>query len=397
MIGDSLNSPFGQPLFLALAAIVIALGIFVSAACVSLLAHHVVSARRRRLRASLVARATRLLAPAIVTAGGLTECVEHARRRLGDGAVAEVLRRARVEIKGPCAMELTSELARIGEVERLSREARSRWLWRRRAAVRGLGECGGMVAREALLRAANDLEPDVRRAARDGLLNDGLPESTEVAIRSFLDDLPRNFGWRREFYSRLATRSPAALLDLTTSGRLTTHDEKIALEALGDIHEQRALEHARGRLRSADPEMRSTATRVLGKLRDAESAPAIAALLDDPAWYVRAAAARAFEHLPATDEHLSALGDRLTDPAWWVRANAARTLAHKDQAGADVLLRTMEGTDRFARQTAITAISRIEISPAVRARLAEMLRRLESDPQTRNMAALVQAAPGGPK
>ncbi|MEW6363560.1 MAG: HEAT repeat domain-containing protein [Acidobacteriota bacterium] len=394
MIGGYLSQTFGYTLFMILAAVVLTLGAVVTVVCFALLAHHMLSSRRRQYRAALVARAIKLLAPVVATGGDLDLAVADARRRVGDRAVAEVLRRARLELKGAVASQLSRLLSEMGETSRLAQEARSRRTWKRTAAIRGLGECGGDQACNYLITAAQDPQPAVRRAARDALLSDRREESVRAAVISFLDDVPKRSGWRREFYSRLASVASGALLDLTTSGKLEPREEKLALEALGDVRERRAIPHARARLSAEDAELRATAVRVLGKLGDIESEQSMVRLLDDPESFVRSTAARAIEAIPAQASTLDALGKRLTDPVWWVRANAAHTLAHKGEDGAQILVEIMEGSDRYAQQISISALTHVNFSRAIQERLEQLLPRFSSDPETGAMLALLRTAQG---
>lgn len=394
MIATAGGPVAGATIFTVLAVLVLALGVIVAAVCLSLMIHHLVSSHRRLRHAARMRRAATLLAPYLVGGNDLPQAVGEARKRLGDRAVADVLRRARTEIKGPRAAAISEALAEMGEVDRLKGIAASRRAWKRMAAIRGLGECGGDEAQQLLLSAVRDPDPVVRRAARDGLLADGRPDSIQAAIGSFLEDVPKRSGWRREFYARMATMASPALLEETVAGRFPPAEEKLAMEALGDVREMRVMSHARARLSASDPEIRATAARVLGKLGDTGSVPALINLLDDSEWYVRASAARALEFIPVDEPALDALGKRLSDSVWWVRADAALSLAGQGEAGANVLITVMEGEDKYARDTAMAAIARTGLTPATRRRLRDILPKLTADPEAASSLAILQAAPG---
>lgn len=252
--------------------------------------------------------------------------------------------------------------------------------------VRGLGECGGATARAAMIEAASDPSPGVRRAARDGLLNDGHPDAIQAGIASFLIDLPRRAGWRRAFYARLASVGSGALLELVESHKLNTEERKLAIEALADAGASKALPLSIALLDSNEPELRATAARGVGKLGGVTELGLAMARLEDDEWFVRAAAARAIETILTShgrevsvtqiDRIAEALGASLVDRSWWVRANAARALARTGSVGADVLLSTAEGADTYARDAALAALAMADLNQAARAKLDGIISRL---------------------
>jgi len=359
--------------FRAIIIVVFTLVALIATFCLGLVAHHALSSRRRNRRGRLVRQATPYLAALIGSWERLSPALREARRRYGDWATAVVLREARREVRGDRATEISAALLEMGEVRRLQRAARSRAGWKRAQAVRELGQCGGDVARVELVEAAQDPSPEVRRAARDGLLSDGRPESVQAAMRSFLRDAPTRSTWRRSFYAHLASAAATELRGLLASGALAGDEEKLGLEALGDARDPEAVPLARERLSARDPEIRATAARVAGKLNDSFSGPQLVALLRDSEWFVRASAARAFESLRADPAALSALGKSLADETWWVRTNATRALARQGEAGAEILLAAADGPDAYSRDAALAALSLVPLAPAARSRFDRIL------------------------
>ena len=362
--------------FRVIVIVVLALVALITAFCLGLVVHHSFSSHRRNRRGWLVRQATADLAAHIGAAEPLSAPVRNARRRYGDWATAVVLREARGEVRGERAAELSAALLEMGEVQRLRQAARSRSEWRRAQAVRELGQCGGDEARAEMLEAAQDSSPEVRRAAMDGLLSDGRPESVQAAMRSFLRDAPTRTTWKRSFYAHLANAAANELRGLLVSGALAGNEEKLGLEALGDARDPEAVPLARERLSARDPELRATAARVVGKLDDAASGPKLVSLLRDSEWFVRAAAARAFESLRADPAALSALGASLADEIWWVRANATRALAQQGEAGAEVLLAAANGLDLFSRDAALAALGQVPMVPADKSHFDRILTRI---------------------
>lgn len=330
--------------------------------------HHMITDRERRKNRERFERASIALASHFVSnSPKLDEAVDRARRTEGDRAVALVLRRARYDLDSQVCDRITVILQRVGEIDSLVKESASRRDWKRTLGVRGLGECGGAKALKVLLTAADDESSEVRRAARDGLLANGSPQAVHTAIRSFIRDLPRRAGWRRSFYARLAVSAAQELTELIRSGELSSGEEKLAIEALGDAGRPAALKLALERVASEDAESRGTAMRVIGKVGTERELTLLYEGLKDKEWFVRAAAARAVEWLLALKQvretspvHQVAareLGNTLGDTSWWVRANAARALSRLGPAGVKVLLQNVDSKDRYARDAAIAAVS----------------------------------------
>lgn len=362
--------------FRLIVVVVLALVALITVFCLGLVVHHSFSSQRRNRRGRLVRQATADLAAHIGAVEPLSAAVRSARRRYGDWATAVVLREARGELRGERAVELSAVLLEMGEVQRLRQAARSRSEWKRAQAVRELGQCGGDEARAELIAAAQDSSPDVRRAAMDGLLSDGRPESVQAAMQTFLRDAPTRTTWKRSFYAHLASAAAKELRGLLASGALSGNEEKLGLEALGDARDPEAVPLARERLSARDPELRATAARVVGKLDDAASGPKLVSLLRDSEWFVRAAAARAFESLRADPAALSALGESLADEIWWVRANATRALAQQGKAGAEALLAAADGLDLFSRDAALAALGQVRMVPADKSHFDRILTRI---------------------
>lgn len=333
------------------------LGAIAFTSCIALVIHHAVSEAVRVRRERRADEALVLLAAAIIDGEELCSLAALAARRFGGDAVGEVLRRARNDIAGDRAKAITAALESIGEVGKLQRLASSRNTARRRTAIRHLGECGGDGARDALQNALGDREWEVRRAARDGLLSDGRDESIRVAVASYVGETTQNLGWRRSFYARFALVAPAQLCGLLQRATLNPAEEKLAIEALGHARSSIAIPEIRARLTAGDPELRASAARFAGKLRDLASTPSLVQLLTDPDWFVRAAAARGLETLPKTPTTLLALGTCLTDPSWWVRSNAARSLSRDGEPGFAILRTAIAGDDAYARDAAYAALA----------------------------------------
>lgn len=354
---------------------VVLLFIIVVVLAIIVIGHHVVTERHRHLNRLRFESAALTLAPHLISlSSNLDREIPAARLRCGDRAVALVLRKIRFELKGELAGRASAILDEMGEISRLLHEARSRRDWRRLVAVRALGECGGARARKALIHAAYDKSDEVRGAAREGLLHDGTEDAVRVAVESFVSAPPQRDGARHSFYIRLAAASEEQMAALMRSGRLPGSEQKLALEAMGDVGRRTALALAKEHLMGRDAEMRASAIRVIGKVGGESEIKMAIRALDDDQWYVRAAAARALEWLLSNRSTAAAAAERqtarerlqkhLSDPAWWVRANSARALAHAGEEGLELLRRGTASGDEFARDASLAALGMLGELPA---------------------------------
>jgi hypothetical protein len=386
----------GSGVLQTMAWLVAALGIVAFGLATFLFVYHVVSSRRRQRRRRQVQQATAFLGPRLLDRDKLPEHVTTCRQNHGDWATGVVLRESRCELAGDAAERLARQLVAMGEVDRLQRELRSRHAWKRARACRALGEIGAPEAREALLVASRDNDAEVRRSARDGLLADGSDVAIGRAIESYLDDVRVAGPWKRSFYARLAATGRRPLRELVASGKLPAAEEKLALEAIGDARDPEAVALVRERLASPDPELRATAARAAGKLDDQGARAALTGLLADPHWFVRAAAAKAFESVQADPRVIQELRRCLHDDAWWVRTNAAHALVCQGEKGAGPLLDVADhDEDRYARDAALAALGHGLLSPQDRQRLETLLPRLLAEPGTESLRPLLRAIPGG--
>ena len=359
----------GDPLAgLWLGRLLVAMAAIVGVSVCFLLTHHAASLRREASRRRRVAAAALELAPYLAGRGAtpaapaaLAACI----RAHGRFATATVLRRARRSLAGPAERAVSALLEQIGETRRLARSARRGGALRRGRALRRLAGCGGPRARRELLRAISDRRPDVRRIAREGLLELRDPFSVRAGVAAFLAEPVLPPSWSRAFFLRLATWAPGELRRLTAGRRLPPELEKLALEALAETGDAAAAPLALAGIRSPAAEMRAAGVRLLGAIGDRRWTPLVARLLEDPEWFVRATAARALGGLGGSQGALEALGFGLTDPHWWVRANAARSLAQLGSTGMHRLARAASAGHGRARRAAMPELLRLaDTAPA---------------------------------
>ncbi len=259
----------------------------------------------------------------------------------GERAVADALRQARPYLERGPGRSVSESLEAIGEVERLEREARSLLPGRRLKAIAGLGECGGSRAAKILVGLLDRGDRVTRRAAREAILHAEHEPSFSAALDSYLADEPEPYGLRGAFHSVVAARAPSLLSERLVNDQLNARHSKLALEALGEVHHESTLTWARDQIAGDDPEIRASACRFVGRLRDATSVDDLLGRLDDPEWFVRCVAARSLGFFALREPALSRLSEALDDPASWVRTNVAKSLVRQGPRGASEVRRAL--------------------------------------------------------
>ncbi len=310
-------------------------------------AREIVTAWRRRRRRSIEPEILRY-------AHGSTESLLPAlggRLRRRDRAVVEEILIDHVQrVRGIEQERLGRALDELGFVDRHIEGLRSPRWWRRATAAEKLGLAGARRAREALVAALDDDDPEVRiRAAKSLGMVGGV--ASAVPLISALKE-PNRWSTIRiadilaEIGRPVTRELMDAFPDLAVPARLA------ALDILGRIRPLEAAPWIRDRLHDPERDVRARAAHALGSIGEPGSGPALAAALDDDDWPVRAMAAKALGrvHWQAA---IPELCRALRDPEWWVRANAAEALRAFGDAGLTALDRMLDDNDRYARHQAV--------------------------------------------
>lgn len=112
---------------------------------------------------------------------------------------------------------------------------------------------------------------------------------------------------------------------------------------------------------SKDNEMKIKSIKALGEMSYIESAPALAAHLDDKDYLVRSEVAKALGKIGAS-EYSEEIAKSLSDKNWWVRYNTAQALARFGEEGITLLKETAkEEKSPEARGISIHILSEIEL------------------------------------
>ena len=250
-------------------------------------------------------------------------------------------------------LDLVRALEERGVVARYLRDAKSSMKWTRARALRILGELKVPVSVPTLLQSLEDKDADVRNVAARSLGRMKL-QAAEEALVSLLGKHDQAISARIaaiciEMGPRTAPLLIRSLRDGSPKARFWS------ARILGEIRDPRAVRSLGDALLDVDSEVRSAATWALGEIGERATAPLVEPLLRDPIWYIRAHAAESLGKL-GDGNYAPPLGEALRDRSWWVRKNALDALVRLGDPSKPVLLRTLQGDDRFARECAVEAL-----------------------------------------
>ncbi len=250
-------------------------------------------------------------------------------------------------------LDVVRALEEQGVVARFLRDAKSPMKWTRARALRVLGELKVPVSVPTLLQALEDRDADVRNVAVRSLGRMKL-QAAEEALVSLLGKHDQAISARIaaiciEMGPRTAPLLIRSLRDGSPKARFWS------ARILGEIRDPRAIRSLGDALLDSDSEVRSASTWALGEIGERATAPLLEPLLRDPLWYVRAHAAESLGKM-GDGSYAPVLGESLRDRSWWVRKNALDALVRLGDPAKPVLLKTLQGDDRFARECAVEAL-----------------------------------------
>lgn len=240
---------------------------------------------------------------------------------------------------------------------RLGRRSRSLLWWRRMDAAQVLAFVGSPEDTDTLVRLLEDRHMAVRVASTFAARDLSLPSLLEPLLRQLLRaDPPR----RRALYDAILSFGrdavPEVLRALEDTEREDTARQAVLLTLAGRIADRaEATELLPAVVRRADHEdreLRIQAMKALVSFPDAQVIGLLRQGLDDPAWEVRAQAAKGLGQqgvVAARHELRSAL----SDGSWWVRLRAAVALRVLGLAGLRMLRAIDAEEDPYAHDMAV--------------------------------------------
>ena len=263
------------------------------------------------------------------------------------------------QLELPLRLDVLRALEEAGIVKRLLRDAKSRLKWSRAHALRILGELKLPASIPTLLHALEDKDADVRNVAARSLGRMKL-QAAEEALIALLGKHDQSVSARiAAICIEMGPRTAPLLIKTLREG--TPKARFWAARILGEIADPRAARSVSEALQDSDADVRSAAVWAIGNIADRASASMATPLLHDPIWYVRAHAAEALGKIgdPAST---TPLAEALKDQSWWVRRNALEALVRLGEAAKPALMGALESEDRFARESAVEALTSLGVT-----------------------------------
>ncbi len=263
------------------------------------------------------------------------------------------------QLELPLRLDVLHALEEAGIVTRLLRDAKSRLKWNRAHALRILGELKLPTSIPTLLHALEDKDADVRYVAARSLGRMKL-QAAEEALIALLGKHDQAVSARiAAICIEMGPRTAPLLIKTLRDG--SPKARFWAARILGEIADPRATRSLSEAIQDPDADARSATVWAIGNIADRSSASIVAPLLQDPIWYVRAHAAEALGKI-GDPTSTTALAEALRDQSWWVRRNALEALVRLGEASKPALMGALESEDRFARDSAVEALTSLGVT-----------------------------------
>jgi len=270
--------------------------------------------------------------------------------------MGEIVVEFRSLVRGDDHERVQHELRRLGLPAALSERVAKGSKAGRLASLEALSALGGPEAEAVLQAALRQADADVRLAALKGLVDAG----ATIDLARMLDDLVAGaFGHSRliaEIIRGTAARDALPSIAALERTDLDGFARALLIDGLGASGDYRAIPRLLEAARDRDFEARAAVARAAGQLMHPALQPALAILLEDPAWPVRASAGEAVGQAGFTTL-ADPLARLLEDPQWWVRFRAAEALCRLGASGAAHLKRAGMSGNPLASHTAELAIA----------------------------------------
>lgn len=229
------------------------------------------------------------------------------------------------------------------------------------SAIDKLGAMRSIESTEKLIRMLRADSAEIVSVAVRSLSKIG----THEALLAILESLPRllqqSLIARKSAETCLLRFGNSAVPVLIESARNRGDIIKASLfEVLSQLRDKRAIPLAVESLQSDNPEIRAKALKTIETSADDSDPvdwPKVAALVEDPVWFVRMLAARAVaKH--RYNGTVSLLAKALFDENWHVRSAAATALAKKGSLALPVFLEVLRSDDTYAKNSVCEEIQK---------------------------------------
>ncbi|MCX7793492.1 MAG: HEAT repeat domain-containing protein [Thermodesulfovibrionales bacterium] len=237
---------------------------------------------------------------------------------------------------------------------------------KRSTAIDKLGRIGVDSAVNRISSMLNTQDKEIISVSIRALANIGSLE----ALAAILDNLQEIFSrWlvtRKSIETALIKFGEKGSFLLIRYGRNISDSKVLAiiLDALSHLNNVGAAELALDNLYHTDPEVRSKALKILEKFSNILNGSALEKVLTlarDPVWFVRVHVAKILGTINGKRDIMNFLERLVLDENRYVRNAAAASLAKKGEAGLDVILRVLNGRDRYAMEILCEEIEKTDL------------------------------------
>ncbi|MBW6503818.1 HEAT repeat domain-containing protein [bacterium] len=251
---------------------------------------------------------------------------------------------------------------RLGYRSYYERKLENRNIIVKSSAAEKLGRMRCEASTEKLIPLLDERNGEIVPITVRALSKIGSRQALEAVLNRLPDLYSRSIVSRKSIESSLRNFGPGAVPDLVRYGDqyVDPVSRASALEVLGVLGAPEALPFAFRNLGDGDSEVRAKALKLIGAagggLPPGEK-DRVAALLDDPVWFVRLQAAKALGTLRHGKAE-AALAKRLMDGNWKVRNAAATAIVLTSDNAIGIFLDTLGTTDRYAKESVCEEIQK---------------------------------------
>lgn len=306
-----------------------------------------ISARRQRKRDA----ERRRLIPLLLGADLGAERLEHVER--APDLVADLSTELVQMVRGTDKENFVASSARLGVPERLRHRLESGSPRTRLAAAEALADFGDNVSIERLRKALDDPNSDVRLSAALALATAGKAPPARLLVEKLGIGTRENSLLIVGLFREIASERPEEIKQLIEDPDTPPSVKAAAIDALSNSGDYSLVPLIVDLAMRADPagEELPRYLRGLADFAHPAGAPAVEYALEAEAWWARAAAAQAAGKigLNRTAERLAAL---LNDPQWWVRFRAGEALVALGEEGHRLLRSVSAGGSGLASEAA---------------------------------------------
>lgn len=253
--------------------------------------------------------------------------------------------------------KITQAFERLRYVDFYLQELGSGVSWRRAVAAQRLGIIQSSQAISGLSKALEDHDPDVRQVALQALGQIPDLRALEKLVNKLRDVTHRRGLSRRLLMASLIPFGKGSVPFLID--KLSDPSDAVralVADALGEIGSPQAMEVLVNSLADESPDVRAKAAHALGRIGHPLAVRPLIGLLSDQFWYVRLQAAKSLGHL-GSPQAIYDLSLRLTDSHALIRSATAEALIRIGPLALQALtIHLLYTHDRYTREQVCEAL-----------------------------------------